>query len=49
MFCSVSHFYKVSFITKERGRENKLTIMQEDQGQLFSLQGQPDGKLKAIN
>lgn len=21
MFCSVSHFYKVSFITKERGRE----------------------------
>ncbi|EGT3589420.1 hypothetical protein KUA13_13740 [Proteus mirabilis] len=21
MFCSVSHFYRVSFITKERGRE----------------------------
>ncbi|HGN2196401.1 MULTISPECIES: hypothetical protein [Morganellaceae] len=31
------------------GKGGKLTIMQEDQGQLFSLQGQPDGKLKAIN
>ncbi|HDU2616185.1 TPA: hypothetical protein RE965_000843 [Proteus mirabilis] len=31
------------------GKGGKLTIMQEDQGQLFSLQGQLDGKLKAIN
>ncbi|MBG2711033.1 hypothetical protein ACNARU_09640 [Proteus sp. WDL240414] len=31
------------------GKGGKLTIMQEDQGQLFSLQGQPEGKLKAIN
>ncbi len=28
------------------GRGGKLTILQEDQGQLFSLQGQPDGKLR---
>ena len=28
------------------GRGGKLTIMQEDQGQLFTIQGQPDGKLK---
>lgn len=31
------------------GKGGKLTIMQEDQGQLFSLQGQPDGKLKSVN
>lgn len=28
------------------GRGGKLTILQEDQGQLFTLGGQPDGKLK---
>ncbi|WP_413734376.1 hypothetical protein ACL2XP_18050 [Sodalis sp. RH21] len=29
------------------GRGGKLTIMQEDQGQLFSMKGDPDGKLRA--
>lgn len=28
------------------GRGGRLTILQEDQGQLFTLGGQPDGKLK---
>ncbi len=27
----------------------KLSIMQEDQGQLFALNGVPDGKLKQVN
>ncbi|MBZ3683997.1 hypothetical protein J1N41_22930 [Providencia rettgeri] len=27
----------------------KLSIMQEDQGQLFSIKGEPDGKLKQVN
>lgn len=28
------------------GKGGKLTILQEDQGQLFTVAGQPDGKLK---
>ncbi len=28
------------------GKRGKLTIMQEDQGQLFTIAGQPDGTLK---
>ncbi|MGC6386538.1 hypothetical protein ACMV8I_02590 [Ewingella sp. S1.OA.A_B6] len=28
------------------GKGGKLTIMQEDQGQLFSIAGEPDGKLR---
>lgn len=31
------------------GRGGKLTILQEDQGQLFTLAGQTDGKLKSVN
>ncbi len=30
-------------------RGGKLTILQEDQGQLFSLDGKTDGKLKTAN
>ncbi len=29
------------------GKGGKLTIMQEDQGQLFGIDGQPDGKLRS--
>ncbi|RLM13346.1 hypothetical protein BIY27_10775 [Gibbsiella quercinecans] len=29
------------------GKGGKLTIMQEDQGQLFAIDGQPDGKLRS--
>jgi hypothetical protein len=31
------------------GKGGKLTILQEDQGQLFTIAGQPDGKLKNNN
>ncbi|MBD2822655.1 hypothetical protein ID852_18620 [Xenorhabdus sp. 42] len=31
------------------GKGGKLTIMQEDQGNLFSINGEPDGKLRATN
>lgn len=31
------------------GRGGKLSILQEDQGQLFTLNGQPDGKLAVVN
>ena len=31
------------------GKGGKLTILQEDQGQLFGVDGSIDGKLKAVN
>ena len=31
------------------GKGGKLTILPEDQGQLFGIDGSIDGKLKAIN
>ncbi|PHM45912.1 hypothetical protein Xmau_00303 [Xenorhabdus mauleonii] len=31
------------------GKGGKLSIMQEDQGNLFSINGEPDGKLRAAN
>ncbi|MCG3463090.1 hypothetical protein L7G72_14810 [Xenorhabdus bovienii] len=31
------------------GKGGKLTVMQEDQGSLFSINGKPDRKIKAVN
>ncbi|MDC9623886.1 hypothetical protein ACR71G_10840 [Xenorhabdus bovienii] len=31
------------------GKGGKLTVMQEDQGSLFSINGEPDRKIKAVN
>lgn len=31
------------------GKGGKLAIMQEDQGQLFTIKGKTDGKLKTVN
>lgn len=31
------------------GKGGKLAIMQEDQGQLFTIKGETDGKLKTVN
>lgn len=31
------------------GKGGKLAIMQEDQGQLFTIKGETDGKLKNVN
>lgn len=31
------------------GKGGKLSVMKEDQGQLFTIGGETDGKLKAIN
>ncbi|MCK8575355.1 hypothetical protein [Yersinia ruckeri] len=31
------------------GKGGKLAIMQEDQGQLFTIKGDTDGKLKTVN